>query len=602
MIRFFNNRTILLTLIAVFLLAVLIPRIKYFIEHRDPEIVTDFSIGLKPYSDAYAWYQGSYSIREGRVLSDVASRRPLYPLFLSALSFVFDDNYSSILFAQIILYTTAALFAVYILAHYSAVVTLIFGLYLVLLGIDLPSLFVTENLGLLLAIPGILLTVYAISNMNTLLLASSFFFLGLSQQARPLAIVTILTIPFLVCFSEKRVREKSRSVVMLVAATILAPLLLLFYIKLNFNPEPSDSYSPVLYGLAHGGIGWMSFEKDAEVIRARASGKTEPEVHRIARKLAVNKLVNEPKLFLKSIYPSYKASWKNIRSLFSNKGAIIKNFYIVTLILGLVYIFVERHNRISLFLILYYLGLAISVPLVGTDGGLRAHAASFPVYMLTSALGVKWMLEKARIKDTRLTPALRTGTVKIMALAFLSFIIMFLMIIPTLVFYKAKSTESSNGPKYTYNLTISSDYPEAIKEQEIWKELDRWPNADFIRFNGKDLFVELIFYKNRFNYLTKDQGLSEAIPGYRMYYWPMSKKAYSRYIGWTNLRSNHTIWLEIPKKVIRGHVDLLNGRRIAVQGKIVSKNIDWKYDTFMSLLSKEIYYEENGVLRSLKED
>ena len=80
----------------------------------------------------------------------------------------------------------------------------------------------------------------------------------------------------------------------------------------------------------------------------------------------------------------------------------------------------------------------------------------------------------------------------------------------------------------------------------------------------------------------------------------MSKKEYGRYIGWTNLSSNHTIWLEIPEKVIQGYVDFLNGRRIAVRGEIVSKNIDWKYDTFMSLLSKEIYYEENGVIRILK--
>lgn len=556
----------------------------------NPEVVTEFSIGTKPYSDAYAWYQGSYYIREGHYLSGVSSRRPLYPIFLSTLSFILNDNYNAILLTQIFLYTLVAFLAVYFMAQDSLITAFVFGLYLVWLGPELPSLFLTENLGLFLSIPALSFTFYALSKSNLRLLAFSFFLLGLAQIARPFALVTIISLPLMAAFLKTTTKDRIKIVFLMACSIIVAPLLFQLYIRINFIPDASDSYSPVLYGLAYGGMSWKASETELEVIEARKMGKNESEVNRIIRKLAINKFTQEPKLFLKTIYPSYRAAWKNIRSLFSNSGFIVKNAYIVTFILGVLYILFNRHDKSCLFLIFYYAGLILSIPLIGKDGGQRVQAASFPVYIMTSVFGLRWILKIIGFKDGFLPWGIKPRTINLIVIPFKSMILVSLIIIPTFIFYRTQPLNSKADNSFKYDLTHKSYSSDLIEEQNIWDELNKWPDSDFEQFDNKYLFVEMNFYKSRFNYFGAGQGIDEKIPTYKIYYWPASKKTYDRYIGWNTLKSGHTMWIEIPKILIEDRINLLDGKKIGIAGQIVTRQIDWRYDTFISLIAKEIFF------------
>lgn len=69
-----------------------------------------FRIGMKPWSDAYAWTDGAEELLAGQTLTSVGARRPLYPLFLAGLTRLTGPGYFSIAGLQFLL--TAVCFGV----------------------------------------------------------------------------------------------------------------------------------------------------------------------------------------------------------------------------------------------------------------------------------------------------------------------------------------------------------------------------------------------------------------------------------------------------------------------------------------------------------
>ena len=185
-----------------------------------------FRIGVIPWSDAKGWLNGAIQVMDGKQMSGVAARRPLYPLFLSTIFTIFGTSYRIGIFVQMSLLVLIFTIAYQILKANTDRISP--AAFLSLLAVWRPTVtttFMTENLGIFTIALAFAFLWRGFDTDSSSFRFMGLFFLGLSQAIRPWCFAILATVPFAYFFQNKTIRVKLLSIVV--------SLLFIFHIRVQ---------------------------------------------------------------------------------------------------------------------------------------------------------------------------------------------------------------------------------------------------------------------------------------------------------------------------------------------------------------------------------
>jgi hypothetical protein len=264
--------------------------------------------GLFPYNDATAYYIDGLGLLDGRLLSHISVRRPIFTVFLSLLFLITGRNLQLTLVILVLINA--------VICHFLArrvqqqwgtaaavmVIVLVFFFYRRFTGTTL-----TESLGLALGMAGFALLLSGIEKKNRKAILFGILVLTLGMNVRPGA---LLVLPLITLWAGWHFRENSRFSVSFFAISILAVALGFFVNwgtgRLVVDPEITaartgmfSNYSYSFYGLTAGGEGWRYIYQDHPELLG-VDGR-----EALVYSYAFRSIRQNPLLFLKGISRSF---------------------------------------------------------------------------------------------------------------------------------------------------------------------------------------------------------------------------------------------------------------------------------------------------------
>jgi len=579
-----------------------------------------FRVGVVPWSDAKAWTEGAIQVLNGEPISGVATARPLYSLILAVLFCLVGSSYMGAIYGQMIISALVLSAAYYLLKPIpDRVGVLLFMSFLAVWRPEVSTVFMTENLGIYILILSFAMMWrgFSISCEKTTL--SGVFLLGFSQAVRPWCVMTLITVPFLCFTSSKPLKKKLQSFAIHV-----------LFISLGFGLHPmaasifntpGESYAnnlQTLYGQVVGGKGWPSVHKDPIIKAALQKNASAKAVNRIIYQRIKTLVLENPYNFLKACVNGYRYYFRKIPDEFGNDRKIpiyfllfflllsildgmrkphliFQNLYrsplILTItvlgillfyfkyawfwmlfaLLGMFIALYHPRDRTNAFLLLFFAGIMLSIPLVGKDGLQRVKIGSDVLLYMMAALGMHKILLKtslvASFRRIASENSARNGWMFHPMGMVLGAIILFLFI-PFM-------TQLVHGPAADISKLQSlraEDVAKRLDLEEIPldpKELDtiwhQWPASSFEKLNGRTAYFTIRYSHRDTVFLDTHEGIEDMNPVRAQRHWPLSPIYMKRAV--TILETWYTLFPNFSPKDLEPYDD----RKIIVVGKLITR-------------------------------
>jgi len=580
-----------------------------------------YRIGIIPWSDAYGWVSGAEQILEGRQLSDFPARRPLYPLFLANLFSAMGMRYSPAIFVQITMMCLAVILGYLMLQNIrERLAVILFLIFLSLWHPTLPSMFMTENLGVFILIISFSLIWKGIRSETRSDIFAGYFLLGLSQAVRPYSLLCLATVPFIAFFISDTRRNK-----------IIYFLSLLFFVSLGyslhglasviFNQQGTASnFALTLYGQVSGGKGWTAAYYDPAVVAYIRNNTVSPdELNAFIYKRTLEIFLETPSLFFVGVISAYKFYFVNLPYVFSAPAkffillfplflvcekkftfahlffkikskplcwfclplAVIRYEYFWTIFLAAGFIQTVRYHKqeLSRFLLLYFAGILLSLPLIGSDGGFRVTISSDIFVFLVAAVGFHRFLED--IPDEKISDPIydRHRFLKICGIPLFVFLI--LICLPYLIKMKNASDKATvnfpvpEGPQIAKILNLET-VPAGPAELADLKK--KWPEPSYEKINNTPAYVRYKYSVRDSVFFDADEGGDISDPDK----WPAALTV-PKFPRTVYIR-HWTIFPYITPQQLRR----FDNREIIVQGRLIARPLRWRNNTGYVIIANYI--------------
>jgi len=582
-----------------------------------------FRIGLIPWSDAAGWVSGSEQISEGYPISGYPARRPLYPLFLASLFSIFgDDDYANVVFVQILLACLSVSFAFLFLRNVrERLPVILFMTFLALWRPAFQSLFLTENLGIFILIASFALIWSGVSNGTESRICSGFFLLGLSQAVRPYSILCLATVPLVAFFAYDSSRKKIFFIFMFFICLgygfhMIAALL--------FNQSGTDlHYSIHLYGQVTGGKGWTAASYDPLIMEQIRRNVSPKELNAFIYHRALELFFENPYGLFKGILNSYKCYFQNLHYAFRAQHKFfplffclfvlcdntrtfrefflgIKNrklfwlcmpvlffsypyFCLLFFIIGMMYAAIRYKDPLNAFSLLYFLGILLSLPLIGgEDGGNRIKISSDIFLFFIAANGFSRLISHTDTGKKLKFDWDRSDMVKVCGVLFFSFLIF--IGFPYLIKMRGASNRVAEKTPLAEKKQIADmlnlEKEELVGPVELEALENKWPEPSYEKFSRKSVYTEYI-HKNRYTvFLKADEGININHPEF----WPMQT---------TSPKLERTVLISLRDWIVFPGIKprqlwQFNKRRILVIGTLTGIPRRWRHDTGYVIFARYI--------------
>lgn len=362
--------------------------------------------GYLPWADATEYFQCSEVFLLGLDGPAHCGKRPYYFTFFADLLWLTGNRLQPALLLQaLILGAAAVLFARVIARTMSAPSALAaYAVFFVYAAALCSGLVMTENIGLILGVFGLLLLLRHMQTPAPALFLTGVALLAAAMSARPgpLFVLPALGAWYLFygsgSFSQRfLVAVSAGAVSALAMALVASPILLAGG---TFGSTHSNfSYS--LYGLVVGGKGWLQVTIDHPEIFNRSDGI--PQTDKVYQ-LALQSLAEKPHLFVLGYI-------KGIAKYFNDLFRYATDFKLLRLLLLLIpwmlgawYALKRWREPAYSMLLAIEAGIIISSPFLIYDGHNRAFASTVAVDAAFVALGMVWIGERLKVIATDTKP------------------------------------------------------------------------------------------------------------------------------------------------------------------------------------------------------
>ncbi|MBU0991166.1 MAG: hypothetical protein KJ737_01625 [Proteobacteria bacterium] len=519
-----------------------------------------YHIGYIPWSDAKGWLDGAESILQGGKLSGLPARRPLFTLFLSILLIVCGGAYQAISVAQAVLFLMVFILSWYIAKDiHNRLSVITFMSFLTVWHIDSQSLLMTENLGICLLILSFCLIWSGLSVNSFSRTILGFFFLGLSQAIRPWAVFILMTTPFLSFFNNALWKRKIQMFTVYVLMTGIGLSFHTIAWKIYNNEGTASNFAHTFYGQVCGGKGWKAVFNDPIYLKYQNENPSEKELNQIIYKRSIEILFKDPSGMVKATIESYKNYFYSLMPkafekdywhlfllicfiVFTHKKAdadsliqFKKKWYVIVLFLllivydykwfwmaiffvGLTQLRSSSNKPINMFIMLYFLGILLSLPLVGKDGGDRVCIASDILLYVIASFGFSFIVSGHQKEDASTSHQLISMNKKEILNGVSIPLGMMVLLIASPMFVMGYNTDDARTGQMPHidGLEISKSLNMDVIPSSIGS-LGYWLDPSYDRNQGRWVYTTFQFdYRNTF-FLSKDDEVIE----YNIYFWPM---------------------------------------------------------------------------------
>ncbi|RJQ57215.1 MAG: hypothetical protein C4530_13140 [Desulfobacteraceae bacterium] len=607
-----------------------------------------FRVGIVPWSDAKAWVNGAIQVINGEPISGVATARPLYPLFLAVLFFILGHFYMGVIYAQMVLSAIVVVIAYYLLKPVpNRLGVLLFLCFLSIWRPDVSTVFMTENLGIYILILCFALMWRGLSIGCEKTTISGAFLLGLSQAVRPWCVMTLITVPFFSFVSNKPLKDKFRSFILHTLFIVLG--FGLHPMAAGIFNKPGEGYAnnpQTLYGQVVGGKGWTAVYGDPIIKKALEQNLTSKEVNGIIYRRIKALFLENPGQLLKATIKGYRYYFEKIPDEFGKAGSrpvffalfffmqifldkhlhlhsLIRKFkrrpaacavsvigvavfflnfswlWTVLLVVGIIPPILNPKNRFYAFILLYLTGIMLSIPLVGTDGGMRVKIGSDILLFLIASTGLSWVIEK---KESAAPDAKAASDYPITYGLNAYQVFSILLGAATLFWGIPYIVNHVSTRSYPLDAELRHYKPEDLAARlnlaeipispghlnALWHE---WPELTLEKENGKMAYYSIRYTIHDAVFLNSHEGIECMIPAIAARHWPLMPLRMKRTVmvleTWYTLFPNVT-----PKDLTR-----FENREIIVVGMLISKPRRFLYATpFVLYVSHIVSIDDTGAL------
>lgn len=345
--------------------------------------------GWLPFSDAAGYWACANALLDTGNLAEWCQRRAAYPAFLAGINMLGGRQFFYVLLLQSV-FIAGAIFVLVrrISAHIPGVATVASAGLLLAYAMNYAfATTMTENAGLIFGCLALALLVIAAEKRSLPWVLAGSALLSVALNARAGA---LLVLPALVLWAGITAWLSGGRVWRWVAGTAIAILAgfavqvgLLFFVGGDITATQSN-FSYTFYGLSVGGLGWEQVKVDHPEVLSIVSGTSRSHV---IYALAWQNVTTEPMLFLTGIIKNFRAYLVNGSFGFHVLGSaapVAKFFWW----LAWLPLLLRLRNPLYLLLGLLSLGIAVSAPVLMSDGGFRVFAATAAVDATQVAIGV----------------------------------------------------------------------------------------------------------------------------------------------------------------------------------------------------------------------
>lgn len=378
----FQNRLPLrIGLLVLAVAAVLLPLFGYWVSGRThPNAIA----GLLPWNDAAGYYGCALSVLDGEGLSSFCQSRPAYSLYLAGLLRVASLELQLALLLQALLSGAAIFVAAYAAARrWGAGAGLMSVAFLASFVATGSMATLTENLGFVLGVGGLVLFVSGAERRSGILLMVGIFVLSLALNARAGA---FFVLPFLLLwpFLARDMRRGRRwRLAGLMAVAVVAGFLpgpAIVAMLGGVTTEIHSNFAYTLYGLAAGGKRWT-------YTLIQLPGATSEEIYSAAWEL----IRTQPLLLVAGYAQGFLEYLQRLLNYVPWMPARVAlgAFWLW----GIATLVRLQGTDLERVLALMFVGVVLSAPILSVDQDTRVFAATIGVDGLLVALGFARLAE-----------------------------------------------------------------------------------------------------------------------------------------------------------------------------------------------------------------
>ncbi len=376
-----NHLGLICGLLALASAAVLLPLFGYWLAGRThPNAIA----GLLPWNDAAGYYGCALSVLDGEGLSAFCQRRPAYSLYLAGLLRVAGSELQLALLLQTVLNGAA----IFVTAHaaarrWGAGAGLISVAVLASFMASISVATLTENLGFVLGVGGLVLFLSGAERRSGLLLAAGVCVLSLALNARAgtFFVLPLLVVwPFLVADMVHVRRWRLAALIAVAAAAGFLPGPAIVAVLGGAAGEIHSNFSYTLYGLAAGGERWT-------YALTRLPGATSDQIYGAALEL----IRTQPLLLLVGLAQGGLEYLQRLLIYIPWVPArvVLGMFWLA----GIASLMRRQGTDLERALALMFFGVVLSAPILSIEGDMRVFAATIAVDGLLAALGFARLAE-----------------------------------------------------------------------------------------------------------------------------------------------------------------------------------------------------------------
>jgi len=528
------------------------------------EKLDTYRVGLIPVNDGGNWVERAQYILENKKIN----MRPLFPLFLSIFIFIFGTNMISLVSVMILCHVFSIMTAFILLKNIrnNIFVCLILSFFSVW-RLIYPADMMTENLASCVIIVAFSLVLSGLLLSSLSRLCLGYFLIGLCQAIRPWDFMSLATLPLVPIFLWGFKRRYLRVYLALV-------IFISFGYGFNFITAKIFSTSKQakidranhLYGQVQGGKGdsyWI-LDKEIKIAMAKKiSGElSEKEVSDLIFGKALKTFKEKPGLLFIGVFHSLKWYFKKMNVAFSGRmhtarffllflfiyalyffdwrkeglrelipGSAIRYylppiisiiiyksnpmvFFMLSLVLGLVFLILFDKRGFLIFSVLYFLGIILSISAIGVSGSGRMWMSHELLCYTLSAIGITVLMfnKPSNLPEGRDTFA--TTDLGILARPFtysvcVTLIVFVLLPLSFRPLYKHNSRDINK--KITPELIVDQlkiSGP-VISQEILMQYIILWPAPTFERVNGSTAYWKVRYRPLKAFYYEADEGLDK---------------------------------------------------------------------------------------------
>lgn len=529
-------------------------------------------------SDSLAYWTCANSLLDLKTFGNSTSftiewcqRRAIYPVLLAGIALITERNIYGALLLQSVILSISIFILLRRCLQYIGICGLIicFVLLFRYSTVDLFSLTMTENAGLIFSCVGIAFLIRALESGSTKSLATGIALLSIALNARAGA---FFVLPLLILWAGITANKVGQSVLKWIVVSfsgIFAGFLLQGMLVSAVGGSLSNSggnFSYTLYGLSVGGMGWQQVLTDHPEITG-----SDAEMSKQIYNFAFTNIVNNPYLFFSGLSSNIYLYIINGSYGFEKLGyfaLLVKTIWW----LSWMRVLTRIKEPFYLLLALSSAGIILSAPLIIGDGGARVFAATIPVDVIQIGVGVFWLgtLFVEKIHGIIIPERIKSASSKFTFEIYLIIILLLLMIIPFLPIKNSnieilKKFERCSDEEYTIITNIGKhstmimdfvsqdklikQFQGEVQELSVRKGLpsNAWYNDQLMKFANKSLIAAYQF----------DSGDTNAPGPYLLFSSEnISDKYYGRMVRICADKSNQQIIFDTPYRKLNSITSL----------------------------------------------